>query len=650
VLLIVTFRPEFSPPWTGQLSTITLSRLGQRDGVTLVEKVLGKQDLPAEAIREIVERTDGVPLYLEEFTKAVVETWAEGDRALSTTSGADLGIPATLHASLMARLDRLGAAKNVAQMGAAIGREFSHELLAAVVPYSATELQALLDQLTSSGLVFRRGTTTDALYLFKHALVQDAAYNTLLRRPRQQLHSKIARALEERFPDRAAREPEVLAHHFAEAGQAARAIESWLMAGKQAAQRSANLEAIDHFARGLKALESLPPGSEKDRKELALQTAIGTALVSVHGYAAPQTGAAYGRARALCQNFGDAAALHATLSGEFVYHFVRGDHAMMQQLTMEARRTAERIGDDAFQLAGHRMGGITAMYDGYFTEAEREYETILRLYDPDRHRPPPVLYVHDPKISALAYLAIIEWIRGYPDKAQALAIEALGFAEELNQANLTAHVRTYAGAGLDELLGETSAVRGHADAIVALADQHSLHYWRLNGLFLQGWAIAQDGSVADGLTLMRQNLAGRSALGVSWYHVRYLCMLATTLQKSGAAEAGLRVVAEAKDQIARHAEHMWDSELERIEAELLGLRARSAKECEPLFLSALATARRQSAKSFELRAAVGLARLWVEQGRCDESRDLLGSVYKSFTEGFGTRDLTRARQLLDRLH
>ena len=199
------------------------------------------------------------------------------------------------------------------------------------------------------------------------------------------------------------------------------------------------------------------------------------------------------------------------------------------------------------------------MYDGSFIEAEREFETILRLYDPDRHRPPPVLYVHDPKISALAYLAIIKWILGFPDQARMLAIEALHYAEELNQANLTAHVRTYAGAGLDELLGETSAVRGHAEAILALADQHSLHYWRLNGLFLHGWAIAQDGSVEEGLTLMRQNLTGRSAMGVSWYHVRYLCMLATTLQKSGAAEAGL-CRRGGEDHAACHHEHMWDAE------------------------------------------------------------------------------------------
>ncbi|MDK1374109.1 adenylate/guanylate cyclase domain-containing protein [Sinorhizobium sp. 6-70] len=651
VLLITTFRPEFTPSWIGQphASIMTLSRLGQRDGTALVKRVLGKRGLPAEAIREIVERTDGVPLYIEEFTKAVVETRDEKDYAPSTAPAAGLGIPATLHASLMARLDRLGAAKYVAQMGAAIGREFSHELLAAVVPYSATELQVFLDQLTSSGLVFRRGTTSDALYLFKHALVQDAAYNTLLRHPRQQLHAKIAKALEERFPDRAAREPEVLAHHFAEAGQAARAIESWLIAGKQAAQRSANLEAIGHFSRGLKALASLPPGPEKDRKELALQTAIGTPLISVHGYAAPQIGAAYGRARALCQQFGDAAALHATLSGEFVYHFVRGDYAMMQQLTDEAWRAAERTGNDAFQLAGHRMGGMTAMYFGRFIEADREFETILRLYDPDRHRPPPVLYIHDPKISALAYLAIIKWILGCPHQARMLAIEALHYAEELDQANLSAHVRTYAGAGLDELLGETSAVRGHADAIVALADQHSLHYWRLNGLFLQGWAIAQHESAKEGLALMRQSLTGRSAMGVSWYHVRYLCMLATTLQDSGAAEAGLRVVAEAKDCAACHDEHMWDAELERTEAELLGARARSDKECEAFFLSALAAARRQSAKSFELRAAVGLAKFWAEQGRCADSRNLLGPLYESFTEGHNTRDLIQARQLLDRL-
>jgi len=313
--------------------------------------------LTAHAVRQIVERTDGIPLFLEELTKAVVESSADGDGTFPTASSSDSAIPATLHDSLMARLDRLGPAKQVAQIGAVIGREFSFELLASVSErYSPSELRASLDQLIASGLLLRRGTEAD-IFLFKHALVQDAAYSTLLRRPRQQLHDKIARALEAHFPDRAAREPEVLAHHFSEASEPLRASEYWLTAGAQAARRSANVEAIAHFSRGLNELKSLPSGPDKDRRELALQTAIGTPLISVHGYAAAQTGAAYSRARALCHQYGDSLSLHAMLSGEFVYHFVRGDYEVMRQLAAEAGRSAERTGDEALLLAGHRMAG-----------------------------------------------------------------------------------------------------------------------------------------------------------------------------------------------------------------------------------------------------------------------------------------------------
>ena len=651
VLVVVTFRPEFTHPWARHphVSEMMLDRLGPHDGIALVKRILGKRSLTAHAVRQIVERTDGIPLFLEELTKAVVESSADGDGTFPTASSSDSAIPATLHDSLMARLDRLGPAKQVAQIGAVIGREFSFELLASVSErYSPSELRASLDQLIASGLLLRRGTEAD-IFLFKHALVQDAAYSTLLRRPRQQLHDKIARALEAHFPDRAAREPEVLAHHLSEASEPLRASEYWLTAGAQAARRSANVEAIAHFSRGLNELKSLPSGPDKDRRELALQTAIGTPLISVHGYAAAQTGAAYSRARALCHQYGDSLSLHAMLSGEFVYHFVRGDYEVMRQLAAEAGRSAERTGDEALLLAGHRMAGMAAMHFGSLATARSEFETILRLYDPGRHRLPPVLYIHDPKISALSYLPIIDWILGYPDRARSIAAEAFRYAGELNQANLTAHVRTFAGAGLQELLGEVSAVAEHADAMISLADQHSLGYWRLNGLFLRGWVSATSGDLPQGIALMRESLNGRAAMGVSWHQIRYLCMLSATLQNPDAAETGLRVIAEARELVAGHEEHLWEAELQRIEAELLAF-CGSAAERESGYLAALATARRQAAKSLELRAAVGLTRLWTHQSRSGECRELLGPLCASFTEGFETSDVRQATQLLGALH
>jgi class 3 adenylate cyclase len=404
VLLLMTFRPEFDPPWIGQphVTTMVLGRLEQSDISALVETIAGNTMLPPEIVNEIVERTDGVPLFVEELTKAVVEAGFDGLEVASTLSRTPARtIPATLHASLMGRLDRLGVAKELAQIGAAIGREFTYELLAAVTSLSEPELRAGVNQLVASGLVFGRGMPPEASYLFRHALLQDAAYGTLLRGTRQQLHARIAEALEKRFPDRVIREPEVLGRHFSEALRPDRAAAYWLKAGKKSAESSANLEAIRHLSRALESVGMLPESPERDRQELTIQNTIGTPLIAVHGYAGMETGVAFDRARILGERLGDAGALLATLSGQWAFHFVRGEHDMMRQLAGEARRTSQQMSDEALQLAGYRLAGLNAIYFGRFVEARSVFETILRIYDVSRHRPQPVHYIHDPKFYAL---------------------------------------------------------------------------------------------------------------------------------------------------------------------------------------------------------------------------------------------------------
>jgi predicted ATPase len=296
-------------------------------------------------------------------------------------------------------------------------------------------------------------------------------------------------------------------------------------------------------------------------------------------------------------------------------------------------------------LAGHRLAAITAMQAGAFTEARSEFEAILRRYDPGRHRPPPVHYVHDPKISAVTYLAPLLWLLGFPDQARRMSTAAFEYARELNQVNLATHVHVFAGAGLHELLRNLPAVRAHADAIVELSRRHSLRYWLLNGLILQGWALVQEGTGEQGVRLMRCSATERAALGVSWYQVRYLCLLAEAQLHLGQAEAGLRTVIEANELVARNEDRMWEAELARIEGELLRHRG-EADAAEACFERALAAARRQNAKSLELRAAAGLAQAWGDRGRRSEARGLLGSVYEWFTEGFDTPDLVEARALV----
>jgi class 3 adenylate cyclase len=408
VLLIPTYRPEFQPPWVGgsQVTVIALNRLGRSEGATLVHQLAGNFGaLPPDVVDEIVERTDGVPLFVEELTKAVVEAGADrGYVSISAVPPSSLAVPATLHASLLGRLDRLGpAAKNVAQAGAAIGRDFSYELLAAAAPFAEPELQEALRRLVEAGLVFQRGVPPAAEYLFKHALVQEAAYGTLLRRTRQQLHARIATSLQERFPDRVTREPEALARHFSEAQQPDLAWGCWLEAGKRAAERSANLEAIGHLSRALAALQLLPETAERDRQELTIRSTIGTPLIAVHGYASSEAGVAFNRARVLADRLDDAGALFATLSGEWAFQFVRGDHQRMCEVAEEARRAATRTRNEALDLVAHRCGGLNALYFGNFGPVREAFEAILHDYDADRHRPAPVHYVHDPKFYALAY-------------------------------------------------------------------------------------------------------------------------------------------------------------------------------------------------------------------------------------------------------
>jgi predicted ATPase len=328
---------------------------------------------------------------------------------------------------------------------------------------------------------------------------------------------------------------------------------------------------------------------------------------------------------------------------------VRGHYPVMQRLTDEARQISGRLQNPIVRLASHRLAGITAMHAGAFPEARSEFEAILALYDAGQHRSQPIHYVHDPKISALTYLALVLWILGFPDQARRYSAAAFECAAELDQANLTAHVHNFAGAGLAELLGDVADVRAHAEAILELADRHSLHYWRLNALILRGWAMIGEGATDAGIALMHQNAADRAALPVGWYQARYLCMLAAAYGRLGQTAAGLRVISEANDLLARNSEWMWSAEVRRIEGELRRVNDEPIVDTAADFQQALSIARDQSAKSFELRAATSLARLWRDQGRCDQAYHLLAATYAWFSEGFDTFDLTEARLLLDDL-
>ena len=648
VLLIATFRPEFDPPWTGQphVTMLELSRLSRRESTALVDELIADATaLPADIINEIVERTDGVPLFLEEVTKVVLEAAASPDAARGTISGAGLLVPPTLQASLMARLDRLGpAAREVAQAGAAIGRRFSHELLLAAAPQDLVETGEALDRLVAAGLVFQRGTPPAAEYQFKHALVQDTAYGSLLRGPRQALHARIATALRERYPDVAERAPEVLAHHLTEAGQPDAAAAYWLEAGRRAAGRSANIEAVAHLTRGITGLKGLPETRERQRHELILQLALGPALMSTGGFGAPQAVGTYQRARHLAEALGEDRTRFAAVWGSWLSSSeVR---AGRDALVRELFQVAQQVGDPGLLVQAHHAAWATVMWRGSLVESREHVRQGLLLYDRDLHRGHALVYGgHDPAVCGYGQGAITFWLLGYPDQAARSARDGIDLAASLSHVPSLGHALWFA-AVVHHFHRDVPNVLDCGERLIALGHEHGLPFYRTIGSIMHGWALVRLGRVAEGLPALRQATSRYRAVS------RVMITLLTTMLAEAELRAGLTQEGmdhlEASDREAVSLDQsFWRAGTLHLKGETLA--ARHDGTAEACLRASLDLARGQQAKSLELRAATGLARLFQHQGRRDEARDLLAPIHGWFTEGFDTPDLKDAVTLLANL-
>ena len=657
VLILITFRPEFQQPWTNQphITAMTLSPLGERDGAALVEHIVGNNlALPAELVEEIVERTDGVPLFLEELTKVVLEAGAaggDGSASLSKIAKQAHAVPATLHASLMARLDRLGsAAKEAAQVGAVIGREFGYELLLRAAGRSDGELQAALDQLTNAGLVFRRGTPPHARFLFKHALVQDAAYSTLLRGKRQELHARVAKVLEERYPETLAVQPELLAHHFTEAGLAELAIEYRCRAGELAIARSTLVEAIAQLRLGLELVRSLPDGLERWQHELGLQVTLGRALNIAKGHASPEAGAAYARAGELGRKTGDMARLFSALWGQYSFHLNRAELHLAHKDAKELLRLAQSQHDVAAEITGHRIVGAASASLGRSVAACTHLEQALSLYDPQKHRSLINKYGYDAQMVCASYLSWTLYALGYPEKALERSREAMSAARELSHPYTTAHA-LYFRCQLCQFFRDRQGVRTHTAELVSICTEQKFPFWLALGTILQGWALANSdaGPMDAALDQMHRGLAAYSSTGASHWSPYLLGLLAEAHRNAGEIDAALNAINEALERAKKTGERWYEAELHRHHGEVLLQTASpdAPKEAEACFQQGLAVAREQMAKLYELCAAISLARLWRDQGKRDEARDLLAPTYRWFTEGFATPDLQEAKALLD---
>jgi class 3 adenylate cyclase/predicted ATPase len=661
VLLIVTFRPEFEPPWIGRahVTALTVNRMTEREIGALIDRVVGNKLLPASVRQDIIERSDGIPLFIEEMTKAVLEAESEGaaEQTIATIPSQSRAVPASLHASLMARLDRLGAAKVVAQIGAALGREFSHALLTAVMRKPDTELRSALDRLIASGLLFRQGLPPHATYLFKHALVQDAAYGTLLREQRRALHARIAETLEDQFGDIAESQPDLLARHCTEAALIEKAASLWGKAGQRSLARSALVEASEQLTRALGQIASLPATPLTRREQIKLQVALINALFHVKGYAAPDTKTAVEQARLLIEQakaLGEAPEdpllLFSVLYGLWVANLVAFNSDVCVDLATQFLSLAEKEGTTGPLMVGHQMVGISLQGVGNITGGRAHYDEAIALYNPVEHRPLATRFGQNSKVVVLSRRSQALWLLGYPEAALADVEHALTYAREINHAASLMYTLSH-GLLARYQCGNYADATAISNELVALAEEKGTLSWKASGMMHQGSVCALSGQPSDAVRMITSGLAARELVGATVWVPFFLSYLALAYAELGKVEDALHSIGEAMTTVETTKEAWCEAEVYRTSGEIMMLALeRDAAKAEAYFNQALSVSRAQEAKSWELRAAMSMARLWRDQGKQDEARDLLAPVYGWFTQGFDTRDLKEAKTLLDELH
>ena len=655
LLLLITARPDFAPPWPSypHVTTISLTRLDRRSGEALVERVAGGRTLPKELVDEILARTDGVPLFIEELTKTVLESelLQERDgRFVLQRPLPQLAIPTTLQASLMARLDRLAAVREVAQIGAVAGRDFHFELLNAVAGLSKEILEEALEQLVRSELVFRRGEIPHAIYSFKHTLVRDAAYASLLKSRRARLHAAIADAFEQRFPEIVQTQPETLAHHLTEAGKIEKAIGYWLQAGKNEALRSANLEAMAHLQRGIEVTGHLPAGEAKDRAELDLLLVLGPCLIATQGPAAHNAVATFARARELCERLGQPPEYLQVIFWLATASVVRGELPQALDAIAGLPSAAEARGNQPALLNVIRGQAMIYMFMGKIVEARETLERAAQLFSTmdEANRTAARTAGQDAGVSILVLRAWVSWIVGQADEAVSQMTAALERADVVRHAHTYAYAWYYASV-LHALRGEPAIAQDYADRCLAISEQHGFRHWHGLCHAIRGTCAALLDASAGHLEDVKTSLAEYQRAGYQVGLTVQFVLLVSALLLRNQTEAALEVIDQGLSIVTHNSERFFEAEMYRLKARALLTRGAPETELTSLLEQALRTARSQQAHSLELRAATDLARLWMNQGKRTEALDVLSSIYGRFTEGFETRDLKEAKDVLARL-
>ena len=654
VLPIITHRPEFEPPWLGRpyVTSLSLNRLGEREIGAMIDRVAGNHALPDTVRQDIIERTDGVPLFVEEITKAVLE--AEGEQAIEPPS---VAVPPSLHTSLMARLDRLGSAKDIAQIGAGIGREFSHGLLAAVARGPEADIRSSLDRLVTAGLLFRHGTPPHATYLFKHALVQDAAHGTLLREPRRALHARIAETIESSFSEVAESQPELLARHYTEAGLIGKAAGQWGKAGQRSLARSALVEAVDQLARArdqIATLQATTPILRLD--QINVQVALANALMHTKGYAAAETQASLENARFLIERAEergeppeDPLILFSNLYGFWTVSFQHFNREAVCNLAAQFLELAEKQRASGPVMVGRRLLGTSLTLAGDFVRGRAHFDQAIALYDPVEHRSLTTRFSQDLGAVILTQRSTALWILGYPNSARTDFERGIRHAREIGHAATLMYA--LATASYTNLhLGDCAAEIGLLDELAVLAEQKAAVLWQVLEKCARGALLTIIDNPSGAVEILSAGIASLRSGGATTWALIWLPWLALANAQLGKSDEAWHCISEALSLIEESNQRGVEAEVHRVAGEILLASAiPDERKGEEHFACALTVARQQLAKSWELRASVSLARLWREQGKPQQARELLAPVYGWFTEGLDTRDLKEAKVLLEEL-
>ncbi len=649
LFMLLTARPDFDPPWppASYVTPLMLMRLTRSEIEQMVDRLASDKPLPAEVVDEIVAKTDGVPLFVEELTKMVLESdliEAHDDRYALNGPLPPLAIPTTLQDSLAARLDRLAAVKPLAQLCATLGREFSYSLLKAVSAHDDATLERSLGELVHAEFLHQRGVPSETVYVFKHAMIQEAAYQSLLKSRRAQYHERIARVIVEQFAGEADAHPEVVAFHHTQAGDVAAALRWWQKAGQHAFRRASYAEAIANYSSGLRALESLPDERRRAQYELGLQVELGYSLIPLRGWSAPETAQAFGRAGELCRTIGDTPSQFRALWGVGAFHFVRGDQREASRIALQCLDLARQGHDEDALIEAHYLMGIAHCVSGDFVSGCSDLDACIRLYGNEVRETHRVLYGQDAKASALGWLAMALWVRGYPDEALARANEALAYVRDATQPFLLA--RGLASVGFVHVFHrEPRGADTELPAALALCVEQGFTYFRAVVAAFQGANLVLLGDTREGLDLMHASSAALRAMGSALLSTPIVAALASAHLALGELDEAQAAVGEGLASVDRNGERWAESELLRIRGQLFDLREPDAAQAEEYLRKSLDVAHAQQAKAYALRAATALAMHWHRHGRDGEASALLSEAIGSWPSRLDSADLRDARNL-----